>query len=597
MVPSVSLNTTLLRSLSRKLKGGFSTSYETSGEITLNGIPASKAMLKSTISFVPQDDDGLMPALTVRETLRYAAGIRLPPSMSKEDKIQRAEDLIVQMGLGHCADHFVGGKMKKGISGGEKRRVSIAIQILADPLVLLLDEPTSGLDVWTASSVLDVLRALADEGRTIIMTAHQCRSDAFETFDNVLLLTRGGSVAYSGVGQKVLPYFSALGFECGVHTNPADFILDLITVDLQRQEKEDLSRSRVEQLLNAWGNDKNYPTVTCTPVKANPSQVEDIHKAPNPFLDTFMLVLKRSALNISRNPETVIARTSNVIGMAVVFALFFSPLQSDAEAVQTHMVSQNKYTSSFSSLISTIQGFIQIATSFCIIGMLQNVAVYPAERDIFYREFSDNCYGVPTFLTSYTLLELPFNLLSSLMFGILAAFAINLQRSAFMFAIASINCFCIVSCGESLGIVFCTLFDEHIGLSMHASSALFSVGATMAGIVTLKLPPVLHAVNYISPFKYLVANVAVYSLRGRVFTCAPEQEIYGTCPISSGEDVLRLYNLDVDPRWNLVVLAVLAVFYRVVAVAAVKASRMEWRWKWRKQILLRSRKMDRSGIV
>jgi ABC-type multidrug transport system ATPase subunit len=346
MGPSGSGKTSLLQSLSRKLKGGLSTSYNTSGEITLNGLPASTEMIKSTISFVPQDDDALMPALTVRETLQYAAGIRLPSSMSKAEKIQRAEDLIVQMGLGHCADHLVGGKLKKGISGGEKRRVSIAIQILANPLVLLLDEPTSGLDVWTASSVLDILRALADEGRTIIMTTHQCRSDAFKMFDNVLLLTRGGSVAYSGGAKEMLPHFSSLGFNCGIHTNPADFILDLITVDLQRQEKEDISRRRVEQLLNVWEIGKNCSIVYCKPVEEiqeNRLDVEDLQRARNSSLDTFNLVLKRSALNISRNPETVIARTSNVIGMAIVFALFFSPLQSNAEAVQTRMASHTQY--------------------------------------------------------------------------------------------------------------------------------------------------------------------------------------------------------------------------------------------------------------
>jgi len=258
--------------------------------------------------------------------------------MSKEEKVRRAEDLIVQMGLSHCADHLVGGKLKKGISGGEKRRVSIAIQILADPLVLLLDEPTSGLDVWTASSVLEVLRVLADEGRTIIMTAHQCRSDAFQTFDKVLLLTRGGSVAYSGEGRNVLAHFKNLGFDCGLHTNPADFILDLITVNLQRQEQEDLSRRRVEQFLKVWETDKDFSSITCTLLDGNESETEHLKRARNHFLDTFMLVLKRSALNISRNPETVIARTSNVIGMAIVFALFFSPLKSNAEAVQTRMV-------------------------------------------------------------------------------------------------------------------------------------------------------------------------------------------------------------------------------------------------------------------
>lgn len=337
MGPSGSGKTSLLRSLSRNLKNGALTTYDALGEITLNGLPASSEMIKSTVSFVSQDDDTLMPALTVRETLRYAAGIRLPPDMSKDEKIQRAEDLIVQMGLGHCADQFVGGKLKRGISGGEKRRVSIAIQILTDPLVLLLDEPTSGLDVWTASSVLDVLRALADEGRTIVMTAHQCRSDAFETFDKVLLLARGGSLAYSGEGGNILSHFSTMGFDCGLHTNPADFILDLITVDLQEQEKEDLSRRRVEQFLEVWKNGK-CSTVTCTAVEETQVEVKDLARARESFLNIFTLVLRRSALNISRNPETVIARTSNVIGMAIVFSVFFSPLQSNAEAVQTRMV-------------------------------------------------------------------------------------------------------------------------------------------------------------------------------------------------------------------------------------------------------------------
>jgi len=86
--------------------------------------------------------------------------------------------------------------------------------------------------------------------------------------------------------------------------------------------------------------------------------------------------------------------------------------------------------------------------------------------------------------------------------------------------------------------------------------------------------------------------MAVYSLRGRVFTCAPDQEVGGRCPISSGEDVLRLYDLDTDPRWNLVVLAVLAVFYRLVALLVVKGGRMEWKWR-----VLRARISDRLGIV
>jgi ABC-type multidrug transport system ATPase subunit len=338
MGPSGSGKTSLLRSLARKVKDRVSTSYQISGNITLNGTPATDDMIKSSISFVTQDDEALMPALTVRETLRFAAGIRLPSSMTKEQKRQRAEDLIIQMGLRQCADTMIGSNLKRGISGGEKRRVSIAIQILADPLILLLDEPTSGLDVWTANSVLDVLRALADEGRTIIMTAHQCRSDAFKTFDNVLLLARGGSVVYTGAAGNILSHFSAQGFDCGVTTNPADFILDLITVDLQHQDREDISRKRVEDLAHNWQTVQSHPQPLRESASEVGDQVQQLSRSSNPFMETFLLVLKRSGLNISRNPEAIIARTMQTIGMVLLFTLFFTPLKSNAEAIQTRMV-------------------------------------------------------------------------------------------------------------------------------------------------------------------------------------------------------------------------------------------------------------------
>jgi hypothetical protein len=209
--------------------------------------------------------------------------------------------------------------------------------------------------------------------------------------------------------------------------------------------------------------------------------------------------------------------------------------------------------------------------------MLQNVAVYPAERDTFYREFDDGCYGVSTFLSSYTLLETPFTIVSSLIFGLLAAYAVNLDRTAFMFIIASYNVFCVISCGESLGIIFCTFFSSHVGLAMHTSSALFSFGSTMAGIVALDIPRALQIVNYLSPFKYSVINLAVYSLKGREFTCTPAQEVGGKCPISTGEQVLALYNIYGNPRLSLLILGVLVVFYRLVAYTVVKASRVEWR--------------------
>jgi hypothetical protein len=220
--------------------------------------------------------------------------------------------------------------------------------------------------------------------------------------------------------------------------------------------------------------------------------------------------------------------------------------------------------------------------------MLQNVAVYPAERDTFYREYDDSCYGAFTFLSSYTLLVTPFTVVSSLMFGLLAAYAVNLRETGFMFIVASYNIFCVISCGESLGMIFCTFFSSHVGLAMHTSSALFSFASTMAGIVAL---------NYLSPFKYFVINLAVYSLKGREFTCTSAEEVRGECPISTGEQVLELYNIDGDPRLSLLILGVLAVFYRLVAYTVIKGSRIERRLEFSRLPFMRRGKRGAQDIV
>jgi ABC-type multidrug transport system ATPase subunit len=204
---------------------------------------------------------------------------------------------------------------------------------------LLLDEPTSGLDAFTATSVIDVLKALVDEGRTIVMTIHQARSDVFKDFHNVLLLARGGLLVYSGKGQDMLPHFKNLGFECPRTTNPADFVLDLITVDLQQQDKEAASRRKVERITKGWGVIQQQPPVGRESKIATPAQLSSLKREMNPFRVTLPLILQRSAINIRRTPGILLARTMQVISITVIFMFFFAPLQSNAEAIQSRMVS------------------------------------------------------------------------------------------------------------------------------------------------------------------------------------------------------------------------------------------------------------------
>ena len=206
--------------LCRRLQGSLTTRYHYSGELLFNNMSPTDNVIRGLTSYVVQDDTALLPSLTVRETLHFAAIIRLPRHMTKTQKLARAEEVLAQLGLRHCADTLVGSEFIKGISGGEKRRVSIAIQILTDPKILMLDEPSSGLDAHTAHGMMELLQALAKEGRTIICTIHQSRSDLFPLFGNLLLLANGRMI-YSGKAENMMGYFEGAGYPCPTFANPA----------------------------------------------------------------------------------------------------------------------------------------------------------------------------------------------------------------------------------------------------------------------------------------------------------------------------------------------------------------------------------------
>lgn len=217
--PSGSGKTTLLSALAGRLPG------KISGNISFNGQAFSSCMKRKT-GFVSQDDV-LYPHLTVLETLTYAALLRLPKKLSKEEKIEQVELIIMELGLTRIRNGVVGGPMLRGVSGGERKRVSIGQEMLVNPSLLLLDEPTSGLDSTTAQRIIATLRGLARSGRTVITTIHQPSSRLYRMFDKVVVLSEGCPI-YSGSAGLVMEYFGSIGYAPGFNfMNPADFLLDL----------------------------------------------------------------------------------------------------------------------------------------------------------------------------------------------------------------------------------------------------------------------------------------------------------------------------------------------------------------------------------
>uniref|UniRef100_H0X7R1 ATP-binding cassette sub-family G member 8 n=1 Tax=Otolemur garnettii TaxID=30611 RepID=H0X7R1_OTOGA len=217
-----------------------------SGQIWINGQPSTPQLVRKCVAHVRQHDQ-LLPNLTVRETLTFTAQMRLPRSFSLAQRDKRVEDVIAELRLRQCADTPVGNVYLRGVSGGERRRVSIGVQLLWNPGILILDEPTSGLDSFTAHNLVKTLSRLAKGNRLVLLSLHQPRSDIFRLFDLVLLMTSGTTV-YLGAAQHMVEYFTTIGYPCPRYSNPADFYVDLTSIDRRSREQEAATREKAQSL-------------------------------------------------------------------------------------------------------------------------------------------------------------------------------------------------------------------------------------------------------------------------------------------------------------------------------------------------------------
>ncbi|KAL4246441.1 ABC transporter domain-containing protein [Abortiporus biennis] len=233
MGPSGAGKSTFLEILARKSKRG-----TVNGTTIVNGREVSDSEFRKVVGFVDQEDT-LMSTLTVYETVLYSALLRLPREMSLEAKKFRTLETLNELGILGIKDARIGSKGRRSISGGEKRRVSIACELVTSPSILFLDEPTSGLDAYNALSVVDSLVSLAkDYNRTVIFTIHQPRSNIVALFDKLVLLAQGKMI-YSGDSAKCYDYLEAIKKPCPPGFNIADYLIDMTmhaTIDAQPRE-------------------------------------------------------------------------------------------------------------------------------------------------------------------------------------------------------------------------------------------------------------------------------------------------------------------------------------------------------------------------
>ncbi|KAK3838142.1 MAG: P-loop containing nucleoside triphosphate hydrolase protein [Linnemannia gamsii] len=510
-------------------------------------------------SYVRQDDNFLLSHLTVRETLQYAAELQMDASIAKADKFAKVEDIIDLLGLRECADVIIGSSAVKGCSGGQRRRVSIGIQLVTEPSCLFLDEPTSGLDALTAKAVVLTLKQIAASGRTVICTIHQPRADIWHVFDNVVLLVTGGYAAYSGRADRVVEYFEEAGHIAPAFTNVPDFILDTASVNLRSAQLEESTRKVVNALVDRFDDNKKEMLALQLPSHSL-GELPKVNPQYAGFSKAFPILTRRSFVNTFRQKGLYFNRVFQPIIVAIIMAIFFAPLGNGPSDV----------TSRF--------GLLQQTTPIVFSGMLNNVAMYPFERDIAYREISDGGYSATSFFFSFLVNELPLEVFGSLGVTVFMLVITKLKTTVLTFFTFWVVMFGFINTGESVGLAFST-FATHAGFNITIMSAVISVFSFMTGFMSLNLPQWLAYINHISLFKYGVVVLTQNEFKDKVFDCSPEQIAVGACPYQTGEDVLRLFKFD-DKNWNLYMGLFVAVViaYRLLAWLVLVAKVKSHRW-------------------
>uniref|UniRef100_A0A6B2L0A8 ABC transporter domain-containing protein n=1 Tax=Arcella intermedia TaxID=1963864 RepID=A0A6B2L0A8_9EUKA len=503
-----------------------------SGNVTVNDMPAKK-IFKSIGAYVAQEDV-MMGNLTVRETITFSARLKL--HTSKEQQDHKVNDVIEKFGLSKVADSRIGTAVRRGISGGEKKRAAISSEFITDPSLILLDEPTSGLDSVTAYTIVEQLKNLAHkDGKTVITTIHQPSGKMFKMFDKLLILSHG-HVIYFGNSASAVQYFGDnLGKVCGQYENPADFFLEAVDEIEEMGQIEKVIYK--EPPLDVQLSDEEDNTST-RPIKFKKSNM----------LNQFLYLVWRNVLNITRDPRTTYAQLGQSIFLALLIGSIYFGIKLDQKSIQ------NRMGAIF--FIITNQAF----------GGFPLLSLFLEERELFKRERAGGLYNALPYYLAKLLTELPILLFYPIFFSSIAYWMIGFRPEAdkfFMFCLSII----VMNFTTSSLFVLVGSIVPNIQLANVFAPLVLVLFMIFGGFFLNadNIPSYYVWLKYLSFFKWTYEVLLVNEMKGLHFTCTGSQ---GCIP--TGDLQLLIMGMgDVNIPINLAILASMAVFYRVLGFFAV----------------------------
>ncbi|KAI3975895.1 hypothetical protein MKX01_011789 [Papaver californicum] len=544
--PSGSGKTTLLSALGGRLGGRLT------GNITYNGKSFTNSMNRNT-GFVTQDDK-FHVHLTVTETLVFTALLRLPKTLSKEEKIKHAEEVITQLGLTKCKNTVMGGPFRRGVSGGERKRVSIGQEIMINPSLLFLDEPTSGLDSTSAQQVVTLLSELAKGGRTVLMSIHQPSSRLYYMFNKILVLSEGNPL-YFGNGNETMDYFAGIGFFPSVTMNPADFLLDLAN-GVHMDEMDMGKRKKVkQQLISAYKinlDDKVKRDIMggeLLDYKDDPKNDKDFDKWSTSWSEQFWVLLRRD-IKQRKNESFSSLKITQISVMSLLCGLLWW------KSTTAHLQDQIGLLFFYSML-------------WVLIPLFQAVFTFPQERMMLIKERSSGMYRLSSYFMARSASDLPMELALPFGFIIITYWMAGLKPTAFHLF-------------KTLIVVLYTVLVSHgVGLAIGAmvmnvrSATIFA--AVIANTFSLVGGYYIRNVpSFIAWLKYLSVTYHSYKLlldsqykSDEMYACGPNN----TCRIGSNPTIEKI-GLGGEAISYLSLTAMLLVFRLIAYLALIRVGKV-----------------------
>ncbi|KAE8153763.1 P-loop containing nucleoside triphosphate hydrolase protein [Aspergillus avenaceus] len=551
MGPSGCGKTTLLNVLARRTA---SSGAKASAESYVNGAKLDNDTFNRITSYVEQED-ALIGSLTVRETLKFAGDLSLPGSVTRSQRKDRIQTLLSAFGIQNQASTLVGTPIRKGISGGQKRRVSVASQLITCPKILFLDEPTSGLDSTASYEVISYVKKLAVANNAT--SIHQPSTTTFELFDNLLLLS-GGKTCYYGPVSSISDYFDRIGYTIPSHTNSAEYLLDLVSSDFTVHEdvatKIQASWTQSPEQASLTQELKNIP-------QARDMNLDELSR-PSVVQITLSL-LHRLFIKSYRDVVAYGIRIVMYMGLAIMMGTVWLRLHTTQEYIQP-FINAIFFGSAFMS-------FMAVAY----------VPSYLEDRATFTKERANGLYGALPFIISNFIIGLPYLFLISIIFSLISYFLSNFTPNASAFFTWVTWLFLDLLAAESLVVFVTSLFPNFVislALIAFANGLWMSVGGFLVSPTILN-PFWKYVFHYIDYQAYVFQGMMINEFARRNYSCGPgcqcmyQTDLADQCLIR-GTGVLEAYGYKTGRtgKWVGIMIGIIAV-YRLFGYIALVLKR------------------------